>query len=161
MEVLGVRNSDCPGKAARIVVRNKMNSSIKPIRLKVLFLLYCLVIVCFTLYYSGNFTDFTRFKGDEYVYYFGFISVISYSFIFLVHAVVAKINLANLLFVPVVILFLGIVIGVTFFLITSLEGTPRQTFYVHTFIHVLLSYLFGLLLWKKHLKETDNKIRTT
>jgi hypothetical protein len=138
-----------------------MNTSIKSTRLKVVFLLYCLITVCFTLYYSENFTDFTKFKGDEYFYYFGFITGISYLFIILTHVIVAKINLANLLFMPLVILLLGIVVGMAFFLSTTLDGTPRQTFYVHSSIHILLSYLFGRLLWRKHLKGATNKLRTT
>lgn len=129
--------------------------------LKALFLLYCLTTVCFTLYYSENFTDFTRFKGDEYAYYFAFIIGISYFFLFLIYAFAAKINLANLLFIPVVILFLGLVLGVAIFLLTGLNGTPRQTFYLHTLIHVVLSCLFGLLLWRKHLKESGNSTHAT
>jgi hypothetical protein len=58
-------------------------------------------------------------------------------------------------------LIFGIVIGVAFFLLTSLDGTPRQIFYVHTFIHVLLSYLFGLLVWRKYCEESDTHTPTT
>lgn len=134
-----------------------MATSIESMRLKVIFLLYCIVTVCFTLYYSENFTDFTKYKGDEYIYYFGVVTGVTYFFIILSQTFGAKTNLANLIFVPLVILLLGIVIDMALLLFTTLEGTPKQTFYLHTAIHVLLSYLFGWLLWRKHLKESDNR----
>ena len=117
------------------------------------FVLYCLVTVCFTLYYSWNYTRFARYKGDEYIFYLGFIIGITYLFFFFLHFVIAKINIANVLFAPLLILFLGLAIRVAAFFITSLEGTPGQEFYLYTSMHLLLSFLFIRLLWRKYFKE--------
>lgn len=113
-------------------------------------LLYGLCIVGFTVYYSEYFTDFTRYKGDEYIYYFGFIIPITYLLFFLIHFALAKINIANTLFAPILLLFLGIAIGLMVVLSLPIEGTTKEAFYVHSSIHIVLTYFFVRFLWRKH-----------
>lgn len=138
-----------------------MNNTNKARSIIIYFVLYCLCAIVFTLYYSEHFTDFTKYKGDEYMYFFGFMVPSTYFILFLIHFSVAKINIANMLFAPLLILFIGIFTGLAVLLLTQLEGTPTETFYVYTSIHIILSYLIIKLMWRKQFSNSNNGLRTT
>lgn len=133
---------------------NQMNISDKARPIKKYFLFYCLTAIVFTLYYSERFTEFTTYKGDEYLYFFGFIIPATYLLFFGIHFTTAKINIANTLFAPLLILFIGIASGLAVLLLTPLEGTPRVTFYVYTSIHLIFTYFFIRVLWRKQFHKS-------
>jgi hypothetical protein len=117
------------------------------------FLWYAALTICFCLYYSFNFSDFVRMKGDEFVFYFEGMAIITWLFFFIAHFRAGRINIANLLFAPVLLFIASILVTVAFFLIMPLPGTARQTFIVHTIVHLLLSFFFGKYLWQRHLSN--------
>jgi hypothetical protein len=119
------------------------------------FLLYCICAIVFTLYYSAHFTDFSTYKGDEYIYYFGFIILLTYILFFIIHFFAAKINIANTIFAPLLILFIAIAACLAVLLLSSLEGTPRETFYVYTSIHTVVTYLLIKFLWRQQFSLPD------
>ncbi len=114
--------------------------------------LYFLLLAGFCIFYSSSFRNFSAAEGDAYNYYLKIITAVTYLFFLILHFGIAKINLAYILFIPILILFLGITITLAGILATGADS-PAQTFYIHTCIHLIISFLSVRLLWRKYFEK--------
>ena len=118
--------------------------------------LYGIILIGFAFYWVKNYDKFTHYKGDEFFYFLGIITLSTYLFLLVLRLIGHRISFILFLVIPAGIIISSVLLGFLVFAIAGMGGTPSQTFYVYSITHVVVTILV-IVLTRKSLTSSNNK----
>jgi hypothetical protein len=119
---------------------------------------YVIITIGFTVYWANNFGEFVKFKGDEFFIFLGFVLGLTYLFLFSLRFTDKKINLFLILLFPLGVAIASFFLGLLFFLISNIAGTPSQTIYIYSGIYTAVTLLLIFYNRKKYIPQIKKSL---
>ena len=121
--------------------------------LKLALLIYSTVIIVTTIFWSLNYSDYTNYKGDEFIYFAEYLFLMTFGLYSTLLILIRKSIYFFLLLLPFLTFITSVIIGLFILFCFSLEGTPSQTIYIYSIVYSFTN-IFSIVFWSlKYMKK--------
>lgn len=111
-------------------------------------IIYVLVTVGFSFYWVSNFSKFTKYKGDEFIFFAEIIFIPTYFYFLLLQVTIKKISIAFIITIPLLISIATFVIGLFLLYLTRLSGIPKHYILIYGGLYTFLTLIAVLKFWR-------------
>ena len=125
-------------------------------RLQILSVIYILIVVVFSTYWATNFSNYIKYKGDEFFVFAELLLALTIAFYLTIQFAIKRINFLLALTLPFVICVAAFIIDILILLMTEVSGIPRQYILTYGGLYLLFSMLSIYKFWGQTMNNQSN-----
>jgi hypothetical protein len=111
---------------------------------------YILFAIASTIYWAKYYTIYTRYKGDEFIFFAEYLAGLTIIFYLVQLFFTAEKKYYAILFTPFLTIFTSLILGLGVLCVVSMSGTASRMIYVYGFVYSLTNILFSVFIFARY-----------